>query len=917
MRGRLHRESSYKIIDIFRVPAGIGVYSHFLRSEHHSFVLFGFTVAARSVSLLFISVLPDSKGGRPFFQDQTADVLVVKRFPSSLFHGASLCILKPTFLLSPCATEVKTKTMRSAFYLGSAAFAGLAAAASATNYTDPNTGITFLTYFAADVDYSFGVVFPETVDTDFIGQLVVPLTDGAGWGAVDFGGDMTKHLLFVAWPNGDDVVTSFRMTQSYANPSVYTNTTVSALPIANGTFVNSTHLSYTFVCEGCIVGGTTSFASDAEAPVLGYAVSTTSPDTISSASSALTYHDAASGEWGFSISGAKSASYSTWAAMGSNATTTTPTTGSPTGSNSTTPANSTITTSNVTYDAIVVGGGPAGIIAAERIAESGASVLLIERGPANTVELGCSEGLSWNSSLTPYDIPALGSSLTSLSGVKLCSDTASTAGCLLGGSSSINGENFIRPPQHDFERWPTGWSWDDVSAAADRLYERNPGTTSPTDNNEYYDDLAFTVLSSYLDKQGWSEVDSIEQPNKKTDVYSRPAWSIANHLRAGPARTYMPYAQALDNFSLQLETKVIQVKRTGSTITGVLTQATDGSQQLINVNAGGKVVLAAGALSTPRLLWNSGIGMSDALEIVQSGSSGVTLPDESDWISLPVGHNLMDHAQIPLQFTTATNFTAVDFKGFATDPSATDLELYYQGDGVMTQASQRLHLWTRSSSNSSSDGRERYLQGTVSTMSDNTVTVKTFLTHGSSSTGELGIDATGNTVLNTQPWLADDADRAVMSEWLQWWLDTTGGGSQSVKVATNNTMTYQKASATVDSIISDNLVSGDHWVGSARMGTDDGRENNGTAVVDTDTKVYGTDNLFVVDASIHPDLPTGNTQAIIMVVAEHAAQKIIDYSVSTSTSTGTGSASSSTSSASPSASGSSSSCSSKRRAPRH
>lgn len=816
--------------------------------------------------------------------------------------------------------------MRSALYLGTAFFAGLAAATS--NYTDPNTGITFLTYFSTDVDYSFGIVFPETVSTDFIGQLVVPLTDGAGWGAVDFGGDMTKHLLFVAWPNGDDVVTSFRIAESYANPSVYTNTTVAALPIANGTFVNSTHFSYTFVCEGCIVGGTTSFTADTEAPVLGYAVSTTSPDTVSSASSALTYHDAASGEWGFSISGAKSASYSTWAAMGSNATTTSST--SPSGSNSTgtvSGSNSTITTSNVTYDAIVVGGGPAGIIAAERIAESGASVLLIERGPANTVELGSTQALSWNSSLTPYDIPALGSSMTSLSGIKLCSDTASTAGCLLGGSSSINGENFIRPPQHDFERWPTGWSWDDVSAAADRLYERNPGTTQPTDNDEYYNDLAYTVLSSYLGLEGWEEVDSIESPNEKNMVYSRPAWSIQDHLRAGPARTYMPYAEALDNFSMKLETKVIQVKRNGSSITGVLTQASDGSQQIINVNAGGKVVLAAGALSTPRILWNSGIGMSDALEIVQSGTSGVTLPDEADWINLPVGHNLLDHAQIPLQFTTATNFTAVDFNGLATDPPSSDLELYYQGNGVMTQAAQRMHLWT--SSNDSSDGRTRYFQGTVSAMADNTVTVKVFLTHGASSTGELGIDAGGNTVLNTKPWLADEVDYNAMADWVQWWLDITGSSSSTgngttpaVQVSANNSMSYQTSSATADSIISENLVSGDHWVGSTRMGTDDGRENNGTAVVDTNTKVYGTDNLFVVDASIHPDLPTGNTQAIIMVVAEAAAQKIVDFDVttgaSTTTSASTGSSSNSSSAASSSASGAaSSSCKRRRRARRN
>jgi cellobiose dehydrogenase (acceptor) len=58
------------------------------------------------------------------------------------------------------------------------------------------------------------------------------------------------------------------------------------------------------------------------------------------------------------------------------------------------------------------------------------------------------------------------------------------------------------------------------------------------------------------------------------------------------------------------------------------------------------------------------------------------------------------------------------------------------------------------------------------------------------------------------------------------------------------------------------------------MGTDDGR-SGGTAVVDTNTKVYGTDNLFVVDASIFPGHITSNPTAAIMIVSEHAAAKIL------------------------------------------
>ncbi len=57
------------------------------------------------------------------------------------------------------------------------------------------------------------------------------------------------------------------------------------------------------------------------------------------------------------------------------------------------------------------------------------------------------------------------------------------------------------------------------------------------------------------------------------------------------------------------------------------------------------------------------------------------------------------------------------------------------------------------------------------------------------------------------------------------------------------------------------------------MGLDDGRAG-GTAVVDINAKVYGTDNLFVVDASIFPGHVTGNPSAAIVTVAERAFERI-------------------------------------------
>ncbi|CAG8910027.1 unnamed protein product [Penicillium egyptiacum] len=79
--------------------------------------------------------------------------------------------------------------------------------------------------------------------------------------------------------------------------------------------------------------------------------------------------------------------------------------------------------------------------------------------------------------------------------------------------------------------------------------------------------------------------------------------------------------------------------------------------------------------------------------------------------------------------------------------------------------------------------------------------------------------------------------------------------------------TYSNVSAILKS-----QTPGTHYLSTAKMGTDDGRKN-GTSVVDTNTKVYGVDDLFIVDASIHPDLPTGNIQTAAIVVAEAAEER--------------------------------------------
>ncbi|KAE8363524.1 hypothetical protein BDV27DRAFT_6324 [Aspergillus caelatus] len=757
--------------------------------------------------------------------------------------------------------------MRSSFFGGLVALSSALGAAAmnynSSAYSDSTTGIDFQRWCDEKTGFCFGLALPETVDSDFIGQLVVPLSSSNGWGGVSLSSSMTKALLIGAWPNGDSVVSSLREAQSYTNPDVYSGD-ASLEEIPDGTSINSTHLTYTFLCRGCVVGTPTTFGKDMDSYFFGWALSKTSPKSPASSDATLNYHAAGFGSFQMVLSDAKSAKYSTWASKAKASSTTTPSASASASPSSTPSASAAPTVLNSTYDYIVVGGGPAGIITAERLAETKKKVLLIERGVAPTVQMGNKNALSWNNSLTPHDVPALGSSLSKLGLLDdyLCDDTAGMAGCVLGGGTIVNALAFIYPQEADFnDKWPAGWKWDDVKDAASRLYERNPGSTLPSADGKRYDYGMYNVLGGFFKGLGWKSVNQHEQPNEKHQAYGYPSWSVANGIRAGPVRSYLPLAQELDNFSLRLQTKVRRLVRRGGRVTGVEVETESGAVEIINIRAGGKVILAAGSMSTPRVLFNSGIGPAKQIENVKSGSTGITVPAQEEWINLPVGENLKDHPMFTINVHTKSNFTAFNTSSVLSGPAAAVQQLYSEGSGVLSEGGHRLQFWT---SNQGSDGKTRFYQGSCSVASDGVITMKLYLTHGATSSGVLGIGSSGATVMETEPWLQTDADKEAVTQFLQGLLNDMKNSTAGFTVPDFNSAADIIAKKT----------SGDHFVGTTKMGTDDGR-TGGTSVVDTNAKVYGTENLYVVDASIHPDLPTGNTQAIVMIAAEAAAAKII------------------------------------------
>ncbi|KAJ4321378.1 hypothetical protein N0V94_002915 [Neodidymelliopsis sp. IMI 364377] len=779
--------------------------------------------------------------------------------------------------------------MARSFILSTALFALQAVAQTSSPYTDAKTGIDFRGYTDAKTGYTFGIALPENPTTDFIAQIQAPITNGGGWAGFSMGQSMTGNLLVVAWPNDGEVVSSFRKATGYTNPATTTGD-FTMNPIPDGTFVNDTAFSYTFLCKNCISDDVATGLVIYESPstnIMGWAFSDDPLTDPATASSTLTYHTAGFGAFGLPMSNATSANFETWAAMAVEGSTgsgsgsgsgssnsTTPISGG----NSTTPVtgNTTATVGNATYDYIVAGAGPAGIIAAERLAESGASVLLIERGGPSYGFTGYTDNMSWNDTVSMYDVPGYGYYLSDVGSPAYCDDTADMAGCLLGGGTAVNAMMFVRPQDRDFDdKWPTGWKSADVSAAAERVWERNPGQTYGSEDGKRYNDESYDVLSKFFAAQGWAETDFIKDPNSKTDVFGHPPWNVVDGLRSGPVRTYLPLAQKLDNFKLMMNTKVIRAVREGTSATGIEIETADGQRVIYNVNAGGSVILAAGSMSTPRILFNSGIGPADQLKIVQSGSSGVTLPDEADWIDLPVGAEIKDHPIFTIQFTTSTNMSSTA-KTVLTEPDQTDVDLFAKGSGILAQSGQRLNWW---SSVTTSKGNEMFFQGTCNGPSDNTIQMKVYLTHGAQSVGELGITAEGATEFITNPHMTSEEDTEAMTMMMDRLLQMTSGSNSTLSIVAPTGVSNVTAADLIKT-----FKTGSHYVGTAKIGT----KGDAGVVVDTDTKVYGTDNLFVVDASIHPDLPTGNTQAIVMVAAEAAAARILALGGSNATAPATG-----------------------------
>ncbi|KAJ4377276.1 hypothetical protein N0V83_000100 [Neocucurbitaria cava] len=758
-------------------------------------------------------------------------------------------------------------------------------------FTHPGTGIEFWRQVVGDDQtaggFEWGYALPgaaTATNDEYIGYIKGSLETGRqGWSGVSHGGGMPNSLLLVTWPLNDTVQTKFVYAGGYVAPDDYTgNATLSQISHS----INDTHFELVYRCQWCWVwnqkGAEGSQLPTSDVQVIGWA----QHNKIFSGT--WSFHTKGQSQFGASVADARNAKYDDWVKLAP---------GTPSGSPTATPSGGVTPTPTPTgpvtcagkpaptgsYDYIVVGGGAGGIPVADKLSESGKSVLLLEKGPPSLARFGGTMGPEWvtSNNLTRFDVPGLCNQIWVDSAGVACTDIDQMAGCVLGGGAAVNAALWWHPVDIDFDyNFPTGWKSADVKPAIERVFKRIPGTDTPSMDGKRYKQEGFDVLSGALGAGGWKSVVANNQPNEKNRTYSHSPFMYENGQRQGPLGSYLVTALARKNFALWTNTMVRRVVRTGGKATGVeLESGVDGTGYCgtINLNPGGRVILSAGTFGSSKVLFRSGIGPKDQLTIVKnSAQDGSSFINESSWINLPVGQNLNDHVNTDLVIKHP-NISFYDFYKAWDTPIEDDKQAYLtKRAGILAQSAPNIGplAWEIIKG---SDGIDRSLQWTARVegpLANDThsLTISQYLGHGTTSRGALSINGALSIYVSKAPYLQNQAD-----------TDVVIAGIKSMLAAIQKNpaieMEVPPANTTVEQYVASLPKTpaarrANHWIGTAKIGTDSGL-TGGTAVVDLNTQVYGTDNIHVVDASIFPGHIFTNPTSYIVTIAEHAAAKIL------------------------------------------
>lgn len=529
------------------------------------------------------------------------------------------------------------------------------------------------------------------------------------------------------------------------------------------------------------------------------------------------------------------------------------------------------------FDYVIVGGGTAGCVLTARLSEAGYSVCLLEAGPrdinplihipAGYIKNIYSKTLTWNFTSEPgRGVDGRSFSLPQ--------------GRVLGGSSSINGLNYVRGQAIDYDQWAQagnpGWSYEEILpffrrserrvGKSDSRYRGTAGELPITDLDWHH-----PVSDALVDAAESIGVPRNPDYNGETQegvgYFQR---TIYRGWRVSAAKAFLTKARKRPNVSIRTNTHATRIIMQGKKATGVAYFEGGRNGRRGQVLARREVIISAGALNTPKLLHLSGIGPADVL-----GAAGI----EVHHALSGVGSNLRDHYAVRM----VSRIKGIKTINNLVQGPALSIQVLRWLVGLpspLAISPSLVYLFCRSHPGLDRPDLEfacapaSFREGVVGLLD-----VHPGLTLG---VWQQRPESLGYAhVRSSDPF----APPEIQPNYLTSEIDQRAllGGMRVARRLFRSAalMKYVEAETSPkpdlqsdDELLAFAREKGTtvyHMIGTARMGP----AERSDSVVDHQLRVHGIENLRVIDASIMPSMPSANTNASTLMIAEKGADMII------------------------------------------